>query len=59
MPFKDFPSLSDPFNNMIPEDLPHPAISVKYKYAERGPVTVEQLLGDHKIKAESGRFKSM
>ena len=51
--------MSDPFNNMIPEDLPHPAISVKYKYAERGPVTVEQLLGDHKIKAESGRFKSM
>ena len=55
---KDFPSLSDSFNNMIPGDLPHTALSMKYKYAEKGPLTVEQLLGKQKL-TESGVVKSM
>lgn len=56
---KDFPSLSDPFNNMIPADLPHTELAVIYKYAEKGPLTVEQLLAAHKIQTESGVLKSM
>ena len=56
---KDFPSLSDPFKNTIPGDLEDgPFSQKKYKYAEKGPLTVEQLLGKQKL-TESGVVKSM
>jgi len=48
---KDFPSLSDPFHDTIPGDLKQSpcGASMEYKYAEKGPLTVEQLLGDQKL----------
>ena len=56
---QDFPSLTDPFNNMIPKDLPPTPSTIKYKYVERGPLTVEELLGDNKMNAEKGVLQSM
>ena len=55
---EDFPSMSDPFENTIPRDLEHTSLSLEYKYAEKGPLTVEQLLGEQKI-TEDGVIKSM
>jgi len=56
---EDFPSLTDPFNNMIPKDLPPTPSTITYKYAERGPLTVEELLGDKKMNAEKGVLQSV
>ena len=48
---QDFPSLSDPFHDTIPGDLKQSpcGASMEYMYAEKGPLTVEQLLGDQKL----------
>ena len=56
---KDYPPLSDPLNNTIPEDLPDTAFCKKFNYAERGPLTVDQLLEAHKIKPQRGGIQSM
>ena len=49
---QDFPLLSDPFKVTIPGEL------LNYDYCERGPVTVEQLLGSEKL-SHDGVVKSM
>ena len=46
---EDFPLLSDPFKNAIPGDLEHTSLSLEYKSSERGPLTVEQLLGSKNV----------
>ena len=44
---------------MIPMDLPPTPSTITYKYAERGPLTVEELLGDKKMNAEKGVLQSV
>ena len=49
---QDFPVLSDPIKTTIPGDL------LQYAYSERGPLTVEQLLGSEKL-SHDGVVKTM
>ena len=56
---KDYPPLSDPLNNTIPEDLPYTEFNKKINYAEKGPITVDQLLEAHNIKPQRGGIQSM
>ena len=55
---EDFPLLSDPFKNAIPGDLEHTSLSLEYKSSEKGPLTVDQLLGNQNL-SQDGVVKSM